>query len=136
MKKVPHESLSFNTMSITHGHVIRSHFHFSFLCKHPCTIYYLFPPTPTLNHHPYFLSFHPLFNPSTMAKLLALLALCLLPVLSTAIATGNTFSLKGRVYCDTCRCGFETSATTYLAGTYISISFFRSIIWVFTSVAN
>ncbi|CAH1427809.1 unnamed protein product [Lactuca virosa] len=56
-----------------------------------------------------------------MAKLLALFALCLLPVLSSSIATGNTFSLKGRVYCDTCRCGFETSATKYLAGAKVRV---------------
>ncbi|KAI3506449.1 hypothetical protein L1887_28808 [Cichorium endivia] len=56
-----------------------------------------------------------------MAKLLVIFALCLLPALSAATLTGNPFRLKGRVYCDTCRAGFETSATTYLAGAKVRV---------------
>lgn len=47
---------------------------------------------------------------------LVLLALCVLPALVSAKIVGKPFHVQGRVYCDTCRCGFETSATTYIAG--------------------
>ncbi|KAI3824458.1 hypothetical protein L1987_05918 [Smallanthus sonchifolius] len=53
-----------------------------------------------------------------MAKLLALFALCLL---STATVDADPFRLKGRVYCDTCRAGFETSATKYLPGANVRV---------------
>ncbi|KAL4579763.1 hypothetical protein LXL04_015928 [Taraxacum kok-saghyz] len=56
-----------------------------------------------------------------MAKLLVLFTICLLPALLTATAINNTFSLKGRVYCDTCRCGFENTATKYLAGAKVRV---------------
>lgn len=39
------------------------------------------------------------------------------------------FILQGRVYCDTCRAGFETSATTYIPGIYIYIYIHYSIIY-------
>ncbi|KAF8377280.1 hypothetical protein HHK36_030655 [Tetracentron sinense] len=52
-----------------------------------------------------------------MARALILFALCVLPALvSAARPTRNPFIVQGRVYCDTCRAGFETSATTYLPG--------------------
>ena len=42
-------------------------------------------------------------------------------VLSTAVivsggrpVVSHPYVLQGRVYCDTCRAGFETSATTYI----------------------
>ncbi|XP_076924908.1 protein DOWNSTREAM OF FLC-like [Bidens hawaiensis] len=57
-----------------------------------------------------------------MAKLLIIFALCLLPALSTAATvTTSPFQLKGRVYCDTCRCGFETSVTKYLARAKVKV---------------
>ena len=51
-----------------------------------------------------------------MARVVLMLALCvLLPVLiSAARPMSRPFRLEGRVYCDTCRAGFETSATTYI----------------------
>ncbi|CAI9763461.1 unnamed protein product [Fraxinus pennsylvanica] len=49
-----------------------------------------------------------------MAKLLVFSAICLLPVIASAARImDNPLFVKGRVYCDTCRCGFETSATKY-----------------------
>jgi hypothetical protein len=37
--------------------------------------------------------------------------------IATAVAAERpSFTVEGRVYCDTCRAGFETSVTTYLAG--------------------
>lgn len=57
-----------------------------------------------------------------MAKLVYLFALLVLPALVTASRpVGNPFIVEGRVYCDTCRAGFETSATTYLPGKPISL---------------
>lgn len=51
-----------------------------------------------------------------MAKSVLMLALCvLLPALiSASRPMSRPFLLQGRVYCDTCRAGFETSATTYI----------------------
>ncbi|KAF5763319.1 hypothetical protein HanXRQr2_Chr15g0678871 [Helianthus annuus] len=57
-----------------------------------------------------------------MVKLLVIFALCLLPALSIAATlTDSPFRLKGRVYCDTCRAGFETSVTKYLAGAKVKV---------------
>ncbi|KAF4370559.1 hypothetical protein CsatB_023779 [Cannabis sativa] len=57
-----------------------------------------------------------------MARLLVLFALCALPALVSAhLPTGKPFHIKGRVYCDTCRAGFETTATTYIAGAKVKI---------------
>ncbi|ESW08219.1 hypothetical protein PHAVU_009G028900 [Phaseolus vulgaris] len=51
------------------------------------------------------------------ARVVLLLAMCVLPAMVAAIRPVNReFSVKGRVYCDRCRAGFETSATTYIAG--------------------
>ncbi|KAI3757389.1 hypothetical protein L6452_04926 [Arctium lappa] len=51
-----------------------------------------------------------------MARMVMLLALCvLLPaVINAGRPMSRPFRLEGRVYCDTCRAGFETSATTYI----------------------
>ncbi|KVI07311.1 protein DOWNSTREAM OF FLC-like [Cynara cardunculus var. scolymus] len=51
-----------------------------------------------------------------MAKMMMMLALCvLLPaVINAGRPMSRPFRLEGRVYCDTCRAGFETSATTYI----------------------
>ncbi|KAL2521605.1 Pollen Ole e 1 allergen and extensin family protein [Forsythia ovata] len=56
-----------------------------------------------------------------MAKLLVLFALCVLPAIATAHFAGNPFLVKGKVYCDTCRCGYETSASKYLPGSLVKI---------------
>ncbi|KAH7567786.1 hypothetical protein ACOSQ2_010374 [Xanthoceras sorbifolium] len=57
-----------------------------------------------------------------MARTLLLIALCVLPALvSAARPARNPFLVQGRVYCDTCRCGFETSATTYIPGAKVKV---------------
>ncbi|GMY11319.1 protein DOWNSTREAM OF FLC-like [Fagus crenata] len=56
---------------------------------------------------------------STSTRLFLLLALCVLPALVSSV--GNPFQVTGRIYCDTCRCGFETSATTYIQGARVRI---------------
>ncbi len=49
-------------------------------------------------------------------------ALCVLPALvSAGRLISQPFVLQGRVYCDTCRAGFETSATTYIAGAKVRV---------------
>ncbi|KAJ1411376.1 Pollen protein Ole e I like [Sesbania bispinosa] len=46
-----------------------------------------------------------------------LVVVCVLPAMVAAIRPNkNPFCVKGRVYCDPCRAGFETNATTYIAG--------------------
>jgi hypothetical protein len=55
-----------------------------------------------------------------MAKIALLFALFVLPALALASRPmRNPYNVQGRVYCDSCRAGFETSATTYIPGTYI-----------------
>nr|AAF16869.1 allergen-like protein BRSn20 [Sambucus nigra] len=56
-----------------------------------------------------------------MARLILLVALSFLPLLTSARLIGNPFLLKGSVYCDTCRAGFETDATKYLHGARVRI---------------
>ncbi|KAK3029795.1 hypothetical protein RJ639_038237 [Escallonia herrerae] len=57
-----------------------------------------------------------------MARLMLVIALCVLPALvSASRPVANPLSLKGRVYCDTCRAGFETSATTYIHGAQVRV---------------
>ncbi|KAK4840110.1 hypothetical protein QYF36_000053 [Acer negundo] len=57
-----------------------------------------------------------------MARLLLLLAVVLLPVvLVNATIKGTPFHIHGHVYCDTCQCGFETSATYYIPGATVRI---------------
>lgn len=52
-----------------------------------------------------------------MARVLILLALCVLPALVTAARPArNPYLVHGRVYCDPCRAGFETSASSYIEG--------------------
>ena len=55
---------------------------------------------------------------ATMATRVALLFLaCSLPAMVAAIRPErNPFRVQGRVYCDPCRAGFETSKTTYIPG--------------------
>ncbi|XP_031095966.1 major pollen allergen Lol p 11-like [Ipomoea triloba] len=57
-----------------------------------------------------------------MERLAALIALCFLSAtLVGAHSSGNPFLVKGKAYCDTCNCGFETTATKYLAGARVQI---------------
>ncbi|KAK4274091.1 hypothetical protein QN277_017373 [Acacia crassicarpa] len=56
------------------------------------------------------------------ARVSFILLLCVLPALVAAIRPErNPFTVQGRVYCDTCRAGFETSATTYIAGAEVAV---------------
>ncbi|KAJ3697218.1 hypothetical protein LUZ61_000923 [Rhynchospora tenuis] len=42
--------------------------------------------------------------------------------IATVVAAERpTFTVEGRVYCDTCRAGFETSATTYISGAKVRL---------------
>ncbi|KAL5555989.1 hypothetical protein UlMin_038225 [Ulmus minor] len=57
-----------------------------------------------------------------MARVLVLFALLVLPALVTAnLPTGRPFLIQGRVYCDTCRAGFETTVTTYISGAKVRV---------------
>uniref|UniRef100_A0A2P2NGA8 Pollen-specific protein C13 n=1 Tax=Rhizophora mucronata TaxID=61149 RepID=A0A2P2NGA8_RHIMU len=57
-----------------------------------------------------------------MARLLLVLALCLLPaIVSAARPERNPFVVQGRVYCDTCRAGFETTKTVHIAGAKVRV---------------
>ncbi|ESQ40956.1 hypothetical protein EUTSA_v10014875mg [Eutrema salsugineum] len=51
--------------------------------------------------------------------LIAVLCVSLLPL--AAMAVGTPFLVEGRVYCDTCRFGFETIATKYIIGATVRI---------------
>ncbi|XP_010261236.1 PREDICTED: pollen-specific protein C13-like [Nelumbo nucifera] len=58
----------------------------------------------------------------SMARLVVFFALCVLPALVTAARPAkNPFNVVGRVYCDTCRAGFETPATTYIPGARVRV---------------
>lgn len=58
----------------------------------------------------------PLFSKLVEMAKLFIVALCLLSCLAGVALAMETFTIQGRVYCDTCRAGFETSATEYLQG--------------------
>lgn len=64
-----------------------------------------------------------LFYSLTMASRVALLVfLCVLPAMVSAIRPAkNPFCLKGRVVCDPCRAGYETSAITHIAGNFLPV---------------
>lgn len=71
-----------------------------------------------------------------MAKiLLAVLALCFVSI-STAHFASRSYMLQGRVYCDTCRCGFETPATKYLHGYHLSLSLSKLFCLVYLHFAR
>lgn len=55
---------------------------------------------------------------SSAMKFLVLFAICVLPafVSATARPVKTPLTVCGKVYCDTCRAGFETTATTFIAG--------------------
>lgn len=56
-----------------------------------------------------------------MAKLVLLFALFVLPAIAVAARpTRHPLVVKGKVYCDPCRAGFETSASTFIAGNAVS----------------
>lgn len=58
-----------------------------------------------------------------MLKAVLLVVLCFLPVLAmTGRPNKNPFVVRGRVYCDTCLAGFETSASTYIPGMCMNTS--------------
>lgn len=61
---------------------------------------------------------------TTMAKIAGILfLLCVLPVLAMAgRPEKKPYCVRGKVYCDTCRAGFETPASTYLEGFSFSLS--------------
>ncbi|KAJ8430420.1 hypothetical protein Cgig2_025847 [Carnegiea gigantea] len=58
-----------------------------------------------------------------MAKtVMVIAALCLLPAIAMAVRpVAQPFVVKGRVYCDTCRAGFETTASIYLHGAKVRL---------------
>ncbi|GMY17249.1 protein DOWNSTREAM OF FLC-like [Fagus crenata] len=57
-----------------------------------------------------------------MAKIALLFALFVLPALALASRPmRNPYNVQGRVYCDSCRAGFETSATTYIPGAKVRV---------------
>ncbi|XP_031486317.1 pollen-specific protein C13-like [Nymphaea colorata] len=51
----------------------------------------------------------------------ALVALFILSALAAPAHGLDRFVVQGRVYCDTCRFGFETKATTYIAGAKVRV---------------
>ncbi|WOL04219.1 hypothetical protein Cni_G12940 [Canna indica] len=61
-------------------------------------------------------------NIITMANLHAIATLCFLATLvALALAAPKKIIIEGRVYCDTCRAGFETSATEYIEGAKVKL---------------
>ncbi|XP_022768292.1 major pollen allergen Lol p 11-like [Durio zibethinus] len=57
-----------------------------------------------------------------MAKILLLIALCVLPALVSATRmVNNPLVVQGHVYCDRCRAGFETSKTRNMAGAKVKV---------------
>ncbi|XP_022740049.1 protein DOWNSTREAM OF FLC-like [Durio zibethinus] len=58
-------------------------------------------------------------------KLFLLLAVCVLPLLVNA--SREPFRIVGKVYCDACRAGFETSKCSYIPGARVEIKCYDSI---------
>ncbi|RWR84068.1 pollen-specific protein [Cinnamomum micranthum f. kanehirae] len=56
-----------------------------------------------------------------MARFFVLMALFVLPALVIARPMKSSFIVQGRVYCDTCRAGFQTSASTYIPGARVRL---------------
>ncbi|KAH1100482.1 hypothetical protein AAZX31_13G071200 [Glycine max] len=51
-----------------------------------------------------------------------MVVLCVFPAMVSAIRPHLTpFYVKGRVFCDPCRAGFETPLTTYIAGAEVTL---------------
>ncbi|XP_042509093.1 anther-specific protein LAT52-like [Macadamia integrifolia] len=60
-----------------------------------------------------------------MPRVLMLFALYVIPALvSTCRPVRNSFVVVGKVCCDTCRCGFETFATTYMLDLRVTSTLF------------
>nr|GMC62793.1 protein DOWNSTREAM OF FLC-like [Ipomoea batatas] len=63
-------------------------------------------------------------NQNKMARFLVLFALCSLAAaaaIATATVSDKPFLVKGKVYLDTCNCGFETTATKYLPKSHVRL---------------
>ncbi len=57
-----------------------------------------------------------------MAKVLLLLALCVLPaIVSASRPTRNPFAVTGSVVCESCRCGFENEMSKPIAGAKVKV---------------
>ncbi|KAG0450711.1 hypothetical protein HPP92_000656 [Vanilla planifolia] len=56
-----------------------------------------------------------------MAKTELILSFCLLSSFALLASAASTFSVEGRVYCDTCRAGFETNITEYISGAKVKV---------------
>ncbi|XP_031473099.1 major pollen allergen Lol p 11-like [Nymphaea colorata] len=57
-----------------------------------------------------------------MARSIAFIAIASICCLSLVrLASCSDFIVTGRVYCDTCRAGFETNLTTYISGVPLKI---------------
>ncbi|GLT68848.1 hypothetical protein SLA2020_410440 [Shorea laevis] len=52
-------------------------------------------------------------------RLFLLLALCVIPMLASA--KPGPFQIRGKVYCDTCRAGFETVKSYYISAAKVKI---------------
>ncbi|EYU31033.1 hypothetical protein ABFS82_08G228300 [Erythranthe guttata] len=50
-----------------------------------------------------------------------LFSVCVVPAIVTAHFAGDPFLVKGCVYCDSCRCGFETDVTKYMPSAKVRI---------------
>lgn len=57
--------------------------------------------------------------------LLALLAVCVVPAIVGARFVTEPFHLEGCVYCDTCRCGYETDASEYMPDAIVRVECFN-----------
>ncbi|KAJ4794962.1 Pollen Ole e 1 allergen and extensin family protein [Rhynchospora pubera] len=56
-----------------------------------------------------------------MARLWFLAFVVLSCAFATVVLTKPTFTVVGKVYCDTCRIGFETKATQYMEGAKVKL---------------
>ncbi|KAK1301690.1 Pollen-specific protein C13 [Acorus calamus] len=58
-----------------------------------------------------------------MAKLslMVMVSLCVVLAVSGRDLARPSYNVIGRVYCDTCKCGFETPASTYIAGAMVRV---------------
>jgi hypothetical protein len=52
----------------------------------------------------------------TKLPFLALMDLCCIFASVVLVNAATEFTVEGRVYCDTCRAGFETNVTEYMSG--------------------
>ncbi|XP_047965711.1 major pollen allergen Lol p 11-like [Salvia hispanica] len=56
-----------------------------------------------------------------MVKILLLLLAAFVASASAGHFASDSFLLQGSVYCDTCRCGYETSASKYLSNAVVRL---------------